>query len=137
MTTETHQPSSRESILMRVLLGLSAIARIVCVLFGVIAFVGFLYFGSLSVGMLAGFLAFAAAVIPASLPSSTDQRSTAIFTLAVLGLVCQIADVIEYYWLHNIPGNYYAWPESIAGFFAIALMALYGSVTRARQKHVA
>lgn len=136
MATETHLPSSRETIGMLVLLGLSVIARIVCVLYGVIALVGFLYFGSLSPGMLAGFLAFVAAVIPASRPDSTDQRSTSILTLSVLGLACQVADVIAYYWLHNIPGNYYPWPESIAAFFALALMALHGAVTRTRQQHV-
>lgn len=132
MPIETHLPLPPE----RMLLGMSVIARIVCALFGVVALVGFLYFGSLSVGMLAGFLAFATAVIPASRPGSTDQRSTSILTLATFGLIFQIADVVAYYWLHDIPGNYYAWPESIATFIALAVMALYGAITRKRQRNV-
>jgi hypothetical protein len=132
MPANTHNTSR---IGTQLLFWLSPIARLSCILFGVIALAAFDIFGSLSFEMFSGFLAFAAAVIPASRPDSTDQRSTTILTLAVLAITCQIADVIEYYWLHNIPGNYYAWPASIAAFSALAVMALYGGITRARQKH--
>jgi hypothetical protein len=131
MTMENNLPLSFE----RMLFEMSGIARVVCTLFGALALVGFLYFGSLSVGMMAGFAALSAAIIPASRPGSTDHRSTSILTLATLGLVFQIADVIVYYSEHNIPGNYYAWPESVATFIALAVMALYGAATRKRQRN--
>jgi hypothetical protein len=123
-------------LLLPMLLVLSGIARAICVLSGVLALFGFLYFGSLSVGMVAGFAALSAGIIPASRPGSTDHRSTSILALAAFGLVCQIADVVVYYSLHDIPGNYYAWPESIATFIALAVMALYGAATRKRQRQV-
>jgi hypothetical protein len=129
MAIETRLP-------LPMLLAMSGIARAVCVLFGVLALLGFLYFGSLSVGMVAGFAALSAAIIPASRPGSTDHRSTSILTLAVFGLVCQFTDVVVYYSLHDVPGNYYAWPESIATFIALAVMALYGAATRKRQRNV-
>jgi len=115
---------------------LSVIARIACALMGAFSLIGFLHFGSLSIGMLGGFLALAAAVIPSSRPGSTDKRSTAILALATLGFMCEIVSIVQYYLIYDIPGNDHWWPGSIAFFGATAIMAAYGAITRARQSHV-
>lgn len=128
MNTETKHSQKTGNTNHKALVIFSVVLRIACILYGALSMLGFLFFGGLTPGMLAGFFAFAAAIIPAS-----GHGSTYIIRLATLGLLCQVADVALYYMIYNSPGNYYAWPQSIVFFCVLALMVAYGTVTRNRK----
>jgi hypothetical protein len=104
---------------------LSVLARGACILIGAFSIFGALFTAHVSPGMVAGFCALVAALIPATRPGAADARSRWMLGASLLGLGWQVADVVVYYRHYAIAGNYYWWPASIFFFVALTLLALH------------
>jgi hypothetical protein len=108
------------------LAALAIVARLLCILIGLFSLLGMAWIGKVTPMIAAGFLGFAAAVMPVWVARPSRARIFAVIACAALALIAQAVDVIYYYAKMNFPGNYYGWGAAIIYFAGFGMMLADG-----------
>lgn len=126
-------PSHVDTRIHPLIAAIGFVARVSGVFLGVFSLFGHLYFGYLTLGMIAGGFAFAAALTPVRRRGATDiRRASALIALAVIGLVFQLLDVVYYFWALAIPGSHYSWSWAFVYSGILGTLTAYGVYARFR-----